>query len=199
MLTEKKRKLYLFTISFCMNLVFFLIAHFLKLPLWLDTTGTIFISLSLNFPAGFLIGLINNTILSLGFFGFNSIFYYIISAAVALTTSICVKKSKEINMKFALLLSTSLFFVSVILAIPLTIALDGGIPSDYWGRYLYELFLKNNIHNIVSTIMSVSIIKFFDIIATVIIVIFAYKLTPQKIKNSSNVISTSYRRQEYGR
>ena len=189
MLTEKKRKLYLFAISILMNLLFFLAAYFLKLPVWLDTTGTIYISVLLFFPAGFVVGLINNTILSLFFFGFNSISYYIISAAVAFTAGICAKKCKKHRMKFLILLSSSIFFVSILLAVPLTFIVDKGIPSDFWGNRLYFQFIDMGMAGYLSTILSVSIVKFIDVIISIALVVLIYILTPLKLKKGDNIVS----------
>ena len=196
MLTDKKRKMYLFVISFCMNLTFFMTAHFARLPVWLDTTGTVYISLLLSFPAGLLIGLLNNVILSAGFYGFNSIFYYIISVATALVTSMRIKRIKAVNLKLVLSLIVSLFLVSIILAIPLTLVLDDGIPADYWGQYLYNILITNDVADIISTILSVSIIKFFDIIVTVAIVNIAYYLTPQRFRDSKTIVMINYNRRQ---
>ena len=189
MLTEKKRKLYLFIISVLMNLLFFGIAYFLKLPVWLDTTGTIYISIILFFPSGFVVGLINNITLSLFFFGFNSISYYIISAAVAFIAGMCAKKCKKRRMKFLFLLLTSVFFVSVLLAVPLTFIVDKGIPSDFWGNRLYYQFIGAGMAGYLSTILSVFLVKFIDVIISIALAILFYALTPLKLKKGDNVVS----------
>ena len=188
MLTEKKRKLYLFTISVLMNLLFFLAAYFLKLPVWLDTTGTIFISVLLFFPAGFVVGLINNTILSLFFFRFNSISYYIVSAAVAFTAGTCARKCKKHRVKFLILLSASIFLVSMLLAVPLTFVVDKGIPSDFWGHRLYSRFTDMGMAKYLSTILSVSLVKFIDVILSIVLVVLVYVLTPLKLKKGDNIV-----------
>jgi energy-coupling factor transport system substrate-specific component len=108
-LTKRKRTIVLFVVSVTMNLAFFLLSHYLKLPFWLDTSGTIYITFLLDFPAGFLVGLINNVILSLFFYGFNSISYYIISAAVALVTGVCVRIRKRRHKELNLFLLFTLF------------------------------------------------------------------------------------------
>ena len=59
MLTDKKRKTIIFLIAVMQNLVFFVVSYFTKLPLWLDTTGTIYISILLGYQFGFCVGLIN--------------------------------------------------------------------------------------------------------------------------------------------
>jgi energy-coupling factor transport system substrate-specific component len=74
MFTEHKRKGYIFFISVGMNFVLFLLVQILNLPLWLDTVGTMYISISLGFLPGVLVGAINNIFLSLFFFGESSIF-----------------------------------------------------------------------------------------------------------------------------
>jgi len=188
MLTRKKRTVHLFIVATIMNLCLFLIAYFLKLPLWLDTTGTIYITLFFGFPAGFLIGLINNTILSLFFYGFDSIVYYLVSIAVALTAHICIKRSKGIGIKLAFTLILFIFIVSIFFVIPLTFRVDNGVPSDYWGHLLYEIMIQNHFISVWATILAVVGIKLLDVIITITIVMSAYKLTPSKLKDSSHVI-----------
>jgi len=188
MMTDKKRKLYIFGISIIMNLVFFLAAYILKLPMWLDTTGTIYISLLLYFPAGFVVGLINNIILSLFFYGFNSIYYYVISAAVALITSVCVKKYGTHRVRFLFVLFCSVYITSILLLIPLTIFVDNGVPSDYWGNYWYLHFIGIGINQYISTVLVVCLIKLIDVIFAIFFVCSVYKITPLKIRKSDHVI-----------
>ena len=192
MLTKRKKTLTLFIVSAFLNLFLFLFAYFLKLPMWLDTTGTIYITLLLDFPAGFLVGLINNVILSLFFYGFDSISYYLVSATLAFGTSLYlkyrVKRGKPLNFTFAFSLLSIIFFISICLAIPLTLLVDKGIPSDYWGQQLYATFVSNNMNSIVSTALSTSMIKLIDVIATIAIVMLALRITPKRFKNEEYLI-----------
>ena len=188
MLTHKKRTIYIFAIASAMNLIFFLIAYYLRLPLWLDTTGTVYITLLLGFPAGFLVGLINNTILSLVFYGFNSLSYYLVSVAVALTSHVWMKKIKKVNIKLCFMLVIFIFFFSAFFVIPLTFIVDKGVPADYWGHRLFDFLCTRNYISEIATILSVSCVKLFDVIITLVIVMCAYKLTPVKLKDSSHII-----------
>jgi energy-coupling factor transport system substrate-specific component len=186
MLTRRRRTVTIFLVSVALNLFLFLLAHFLKLPLWLDTTGTIYITLLLGFPGGFLVGLINNVILSLFFYGFNSISYYVVSAAIAFVAGICVKRrlknQKALNSSFLCFLSIPVFLLSIGTAIPITLLVDNGIPSDYWGKYLFFAFSDKGLHTLLATALSTKMVKLLDVIVSMTIVMAAFKFTPKHYK-----------------
>ena len=88
MLTDKKRKTIIFLIAVMQNLVFFVVSYFTKLPLWLDTTGTIYISILLGYQFGFCVGLINSLFSALFFYGYHSIIFYLVSFSVAILSDV---------------------------------------------------------------------------------------------------------------
>jgi hypothetical protein len=118
--------------------------------------------------------------------------YYVISVGVALASGVCVRirkrRNKELNLAFAFYLAAAVFAVSIMLAVPISLYVDGGVPSDYWGSRLYFFLLENYVGRIISTAVSTSLIKLSDVIVTIAIVMTAYSVTPIKYKHEKYLI-----------
>lgn len=154
--------------------------------MWLDTTGTIYISIVLGFPYGLCVGLINSMISALFFYGYQSMIYYFVSFAVAFSADYVVRRvrKKYIWIKLWTVVCVAGSFVAVLL----TFFADRGIPADYWSRQLYEYLAASGFHPYLSTALSVTTIKIIDTLLTVIIVAAFIKLTPSKLKSDEYVI-----------
>jgi hypothetical protein len=74
------------------------------------------------------------------------------------------------------------------LAVPISLCVDGGVPSDYWGSKLYFSLLENHIGAIISTTVSTSLIKLSDVLVTIVIVMTAYTVTPIRYKLEKHLI-----------
>ncbi|MCL2466580.1 MAG: hypothetical protein FWF21_04855 [Micrococcales bacterium] len=192
MLTRRRQTLTLFTIAVSMNTGLFLLAHFLKLPVWLDTTGTIYIALLSGVAAGVIAGAINNILLSAVFYGFNAFWYYVISVAVAFGASWTLKsrkkRGKTTGFVFVCQLAVVVYVISVCLAIGLTLWVDGGVPSDYWGEHIYHYLRDDGLNALASTCLATATIKLLDVIATIAIVMLALRWTPKHLKSDEYLI-----------
>lgn len=189
MLTKKKRSLLIIIVGALMNASMFTISYELHLPLWLDTTGTIYTTIILGFPAGFLVGLINNIFLFIFFYRKNSLFFYIVSAGIAFVSSFFVKKTNKISIKNIFVLILLLYLTSLILCVPLTYVLNDGVPTDYWSQFLFFYFRETlNYSAFLSTCLSIILIKALDVTISVFISFIFYCKTPNKIKDEENII-----------
>lgn len=185
--TEKKRTISLIIISVLMNSILFLIAHYLNLPLWLDTTGTIYISCIIGFPAGFLVAIILNITESIWIYGKNSLLFYFVSLLTALTAGKVYSKYKNTKLKKWIIMLL-LTVVGCGSAIIITFIVSGGVPSNYWSAYLYQQLTAAGINKIISSCLAVSAVKCLDIAASVLIVALAIKITPVKLKTKKVVL-----------
>ena len=181
MFTNRKRVTITIVISALMNLVLFLCTHFLKLPLWLDTTGTIYAALILGFPAGIIVAIINNVVQALFFYGLESLQFYLVSALTALVTGLVMSRFAHRPIFKWFFLTSALWALSNSLAIVLTFIVYNGIPADHWGNLLYYQFIKI-VQPWLATVISVGIVKTLDIIVSVALVAVAVLLTPNALK-----------------
>ena len=79
-------------IACSMNAMLSILVYFFKLPMWLDTVGTIYISIIMGSSFGFCTGLVNNIVFSGFLYGYNSMSYYFVSYLVALIAGKYSKK-----------------------------------------------------------------------------------------------------------
>lgn len=188
MFTNTKRVCIILVISVCLNFTLFTAAYLLRLPLWLDTTGTIYVSALLGFPTGFIAAIINNVVQALFFYGSDSLFFYFVSALTAFISGQVFARMKGKRIKRWLTLILCLVIFDTIAAVLITFGVNHGIPSDYWGTYLYHYFIGSGIPSAGATILAVSTIKIPDVILSVFLVMLAYRLTPDKIRNEKTAI-----------
>ncbi len=188
MFTERKRVLELIGISAIMNMGLFLITYFLKLPLWLDTTGTIYISYILGFPEGFIVAIINTVFQAVFFYGKESLLFYFVSVATALVTNLVLKKYKETKIKQWIILMISLIVVGGLAAVLITFWANDNIPANEISRNLYYYLNDTGFSNIAASAISVLAVKIPDVVVSVLISMFAIKLTPKKLKTQDIVI-----------
>ncbi len=193
--TSKKRTVIMFIIACSLNIILSGLVFFLHLPMWLDTVGTVYISVIMGSAYGFCVGLVNN-VFSTIFYGYNSAFYYIISFFVALISGLYSKRKKMMNSfnkneKITetifirvvrwIILGAMLFTVSGIIGSVFTLLLDRGVPSDYCGKKLYQLLAASGMESSMATVVAVLSIKFIDVIVTLILVVISIRLTPEKL------------------
>ncbi len=183
MFTEKKRIFIIMATSVAMNFSLFLIAYYLKLPLWLDTTGTIYAAVLLGAPAGFVVAIANNLIQAFGFYGADSLLFYIVSAITAFITGHIMKNKKYDIMRWVKLM-IYLFVICSFTSIMVTFITTEGVPTDYWGSTIYQVLMKKDIIPALCTVVSVSLVKFSDILVSLLIVILSILLTPKAIKSN---------------
>lgn len=85
-------------------------------------------------------------------------------------------------------MTLALMIVESALAVLITFLANKGVPANYWSNHIYQKLLSNGSDRILATTISVIAIKLPDVIISVLIVIFAIKITPAKIKNTDKVI-----------
>lgn len=188
MFTEKKRCARLSVIAVLMNLLCFLTAYYLRLPMWLDMTGTIYISIILDFHYGFVAGLLNSAISSIFFYGTNSLGYYVVSLLVALTVGVITQRLKDCGAGKWLILFWVVFLVGSFANVILTFLLSAGTPSEYWTNNLYRSGMEHGLPAALSTAISVTLVKLIDSFVSMLIVATVYYLTPVKYRTDAYVV-----------
>lgn len=188
MFTNNKRILRLMIISVLLNSILFTISYILNLPLWLDTTGTIYVSCILGAPAGFIVAIINNVAEAIFFYGDQSLFFYFVSLFTAFISGWIAKKYNHSKVKKWIYMLIILILVVGFFSVVITFLANGGVPSNYWSKYIYDYMMDKNIKSVSATIVAVLAIKIPDIIVTIAIVMFALRCTPKKLKDTNIII-----------
>lgn len=166
-----------------LNIVLSELSGALHLPLWLDVTGTALAALLLEPTAGLLVGLANNFFLALFLLGNSSLFYYCVSAAVALIVGLMVRERNGRIRKNRILPAMLLVLVvSTLLSTVLTLLLSGGVSSSGWETHYMELARGWGWPQAAATAWGVFVIKVYDTAVTALLVAALYRLAPQKLK-----------------
>lgn len=166
-----------------LNVVLSEISGALHLPMWLDVTGTALAALLLEPAAGLLVGLANNFFLAIFLLGNSSLFYYCVSAAVALIVGLMIREPNgPIRKKRILPAALLVLVVSTLLSSGLTLLLSDGVSSSGWETRYMLLALDWGWPQALATTWGVFVIKLFDTIATGLLVAALYTLAPRKLK-----------------
>lgn len=183
MFTERKRIIILIIIAIITNTILFFLTHFLKLPLWLDTTGTILVSVVLGFPAGFLVAIINNVFEAIFFFGDNSLLFYFVSVITAFFAGrIMEHREKNNTSSWMILFAVELVWATAT-SVLITL-LTNESNNNYWSNYIIDLLIENNMPRWIAIVIGVSLIKIFDVVVTVVIARIIYLIIPIDLKTS---------------
>lgn len=191
MFTEQRRAITICCVAVVINLVFSALARWFNLPLWLDTTGTVYASMILGFPYGFVVGLVNNVFWTIVTNGHNSFAFYLVSMAVAFVSAKASPVPARMTQRAFFKLLVLLFLVSTFFASAMTFFVSAGIPADYWGRNLMSFLMEHNVAPVLASVLSVAGIKLLDTVITLIVVTIALRLTPLKYRDSGYVIRRS--------
>lgn len=162
------------------NYVGKLIAASLKLPLWLDSIGTVLAGM-LNGPwVGAITGLINNVI-----FGITadpvSFWYLITSIAIGLVTGYFAYKGWIKNIGRAVLLGLIVGVVAAVVSTPINVKLWQGTTGNIWGDALYATLVAKNFPVWLASFLDEIVVDIPDKLGTVIISFLIYKSLPQRL------------------
>lgn len=186
--TERRRAITICLAGVAMNACLSIVARQFELPLWLDTTGTIYAAMILGFPYGFVVGLINNLFWTVLTNGYNSFAYYVVSIAVAYLAAKLTPQPVKLTPRAFIVLFIGLFVVGAMLASLTTIIVDGGMPTDYWGQRLRLDLLDGGFDPVLSCLFAVSIVKANDTLITLLIVAIGIACTPIKYRDEKRVM-----------
>ncbi len=171
-------------VGILMNYFFALLGDYLNLPVWLDVSGTAYAALILGPTAGLLVGLINNFYLAIFTFGTSTLFYYAVSACVAIIAGLCLKKDSKFQpsriIPAILLTMVSSALISSIVDIWVN---KGAPPNSYWENFYYAIAVNANVPHLLSYFAGEISVKVFDTIAVAIIVAVFYFITPKYLKH----------------
>jgi len=151
-----------------------LFAGLLKLPLWLDSIGTVLASMLAGPIIGGIAGAVNNII-----YGFTadpiSFVYAITSAVIGLVVGIMAYKGWIANVGKALVLGLVVGFIAAIVSTPLNILFWGGQTGNVWGDALFATMMSNNMPLWLASFADSIVVDVPDKMATVLISFLIFK------------------------
>ncbi|MDR1559747.1 MAG: ECF transporter S component [Clostridiales bacterium] len=156
-----------------------LFAQLLKLPLWLDSIGTVLASMLAGPIIGALAGLINNIIY--GFMDPVSFVYGITSVAIGVVVGLMARIGFLENWVKAGIIAFAVIFTSTVVSTPINIIFWEGQTGNIWGDAVYAGVL--NITNTVwlASFLDELIVDLPDKILTVLIAYGIYRGLPKNL------------------
>lgn len=181
---NKTRYAVVMVLCVVLNMVLSEVSGNLHLPVWLDVTGTALAALLLEPTAGLIVGLANNFFLAIFLTGTSSLFYYCISAAVALIVGLLIREPNggKIRRNRVLPAIALVLIVSTLLSTVLTLLLSGGVSTSTWEVHYMDIAAAWGLPQALSCLFGVFVIKFYDTLATAALVAVLYRISPHSFK-----------------
>ncbi|ADL69208.1 ECF transporter S component [Thermoanaerobacterium thermosaccharolyticum] len=155
-------------------------AQVLKLPLWLDSIGTMLASMLAGPIIGSICGAINNVIYGLTADPISFI-YALTSIAIGLVIGIMAKKGMFKNFGKVIVAGLIVALVSAIVSTPINIGFWGGQTGNVWGDTLFAFLSANKFPVWISSFLDEFVVDLPDKLATLIISYGIFKGLPQKL------------------
>ena len=159
-----------------------LFAGLLKLPVWLDSIGTVLASMLAGPIIGAASGIINNLVYGLTVDPISTV-YAITSGAIGLIVGIMAYKGWIANVQKAIVIGFVVGFSAAIISTPLNIIFWGGQTGNVWGDAFYAILISNNAPVWLASFGDSIIVDVPDKVLTVIISYLIFKGLPKTLTN----------------
>lgn len=169
-----------------------LFAGLLKLPLWLDSIGTVLASILAGPVIGALAGAINNIIYGLTVDPISFV-YGITSVAIGLTIGILFYKGSISSWAKALVAGLIVGLVATIVSTPINIGFWGGQTGNVWGDALYAIVLAKTDSMWLASFLDEIVVDVPDKLLVVLISYGIYRGLPKNVAhlyNNNNKVET---------
>ena len=159
-----------------------LFAQFLRLPLWLDSIGTILASILAGPIIGAISGGVNNVIYGLTVDPV-SFMYAITSIGIGLVAGLMAYKGFMNSFKKAFITGVVVGVIAAIISTPINISLWEGATGNVWGDALLAFLLSKEVPLWLASFLDEIVVDVPDKIAVVLISYGIYKALPINIKS----------------
>lgn len=159
-----------------------LFAGFLRLPLWLDSIGTVLASIIAGPIIGALSGIINNVIFGLTADPISTV-YAITSGAIGLVAGIMAYKGWVSSIRTATITGLVVGLVAAIVSTPLNIIFWGGQTGNVWGDTLFAYLINTDVPLWLASFINSIVVDVPDKLVTVIISYLIYRALPNNFRN----------------
>ncbi|WP_042357083.1 ECF transporter S component [Bacillus rubiinfantis] len=167
------------------------IAGLLKLPLWLDSIGTVLAAMLGGPVVGALAGAINNIIY--GFTDPISLVYAITSIGIGLAAGILFYKGFISSWSKAVMAGLMIGMVATLISTPLNIGFWGGQTGNVWGDALFAIVLANTDSIWLASFLDEIVVDLPDKLLVVLVSYGIFKGIPQNVVqlyNQSDKVET---------
>lgn len=159
-----------------------LFAELLKLPLWVDSIGTVLSAMLAGPIIGAIVGIINNVI-----YGFTtdpvSFVYAITQAVIGLVAGIMAYKGWISSAGRAIVLGLVVGFIAAIVSTPLNIMFWEGMTGNVWGDALFTYLRSQGNALWVASFADSIVVDVPDKVVTVLLSFVLFKSLPKNVKN----------------
>jgi energy-coupling factor transport system substrate-specific component len=155
-------------------------AEFLKLPLWLDSIGTILASILAGPVVGGLSGAINNIIYGLTA-GPIYFVYALTSIGIGVAAGLLYKAKMFENAFRALLSGLIIALVATIISVPLNVIFWEGQAGNIWGDALFAFLMSKNVGIWLSSFFDELVVDLVDKVLSVFIAFGIFKVLPKTL------------------
>ena len=162
------------SLCICLNYIGKDIGLALKLPLWLDSFGTVIAAYLMGPVCGSIVGVAGNVMH--GFVRMASLLYAFTSVAIGVVVGIASRRRKLDTLFGASSAAVLVTLVSVAVSVPVNCIFYGGMTGNVWGDGVIEYFREQGAPAIVCVIAGQFYLDFLDKITTVVSVCAGAKL-----------------------
>lgn len=157
-----------------------LFAGLLKLPLWLDSIGTMLASMLGGPVLGAVCGAINNVVYGLTVDPVSFV-YGITSIAIGLVVGMMACSNWLSSPAKAVVVGLTVALVSAVVSTPINIGFWGGQTGNVWGDALYAYLIAHSTPEWLASFLDELVVDLPDKVASVLISFGIYKGLPQKL------------------
>ena len=172
--------LVLIPVAVGINYVGKLFAQVLRLPLWLDSIGTVIASMLSGPIVGAISGAINNIIYGLTMDPISFV-YALTSVAIGLTVGIMAYRGRISNLWRAVVVGLVVALVAAVVSTPLNVIFWGGQTGNVWGDALYAYLIAHGVPVWLSSFLDELVVDLPDKVATVIIAFLIFVSLPKRL------------------
>ncbi|MCX7884935.1 MAG: ECF transporter S component [Caloramator sp.] len=159
-----------------------LFAGVLKLPLWLDSIGTMLASILAGSVIGALSGAINNIIYGLTMDPISFV-YAIASITIGIAVGILAYKGLIKNILSAVLCGIIVAVISAVVSTPINIAFWGGQTGNIWGDSLFAILVAKKFPIWIASFLDEFVVDIPDKVATLVVSYIIFKGLPKSLTN----------------
>ena len=154
-----------------------LVAGLLKLPLWLDSIGTVLSAMLAGPIIGALSGMINNIIYGVTADPISTV-YAITSGVIGLIVGVMAYKGWLKNFKTVIVVGLVVGLAAAVISTPLNLIFWGGQTGNVWGDAFYAFLVSNDVPVWLASFGDSVVVDVPDKLATVIVSYLIFKGLP---------------------
>ncbi|ODN30966.1 ECF transporter S component [Fervidobacterium thailandense] len=155
-------------------------AEALKLPLWLDSIGTILAAMLAGPVVGAISGAINNIIYGLTA-GPVSLIYALTSVGIGLSAGALYKARMFETMLKAILSGLIIALVATVISVPLNVVFWEGQTGNIWGDALFAFLRSKGINVWIASFFDELVVDLVDKVLSAIIAFVIFKSLPKTL------------------